>query len=357
MGVGGLFGVVLAYGTLAHPVVGAIAEAWYQKVERRFVSDRDGLVPPRGARWFGMYRPELPWNYARFNQIGAELGIRPRVVAWYQSWGSGADSEFKDEAISRAIAAGFIPLVTWEPWLTSFDALSVHDPQDSVKYIAQGRFDDYIRRWARAAVRAGGPMFLRPFHEMGNPWYQWSTAYGNSPAVLADSWRHVVRIFREEGAKNVAFVWTPHTAEDNAAWPGDEWVDWTGVDIFNYGTLTADGVWTGFDELLQKQISQLPPTDKPIMISEVGCSGFGGDRNEWWTEALRSLKAGRVPGVRALVVFDNPAHQMANTSEPVDWGFTHSPGLLPLLRPLALQAGLFPESEPSPRTSRDGPSQ
>jgi len=343
LGVGGLLVIVLAYRRLATPVVGAVAEAWYQKVERRFVSDRDQLVPPQGARWFGMYRPELPWNYTRFSQIGTELGIRPRIVSWYQSWGVGDASEFKDEAISKAIAAGLIPLVTWEPWMSSFGPLSVPNPEGSVAYINQGRFDAYIREWARAAVRVGGPMFLRPFHEMGNPWYQWSTSYGNSPGSLADAWRHVVRVFREEGAKNVAFVWTPYTKEDNAAWPGDEWVDWIGLDVFNYGALTTQGEWTGFGDIMKEQLGHLPPTDKPIMISEIGCSGVGGDRTEWWTEALRSLKAGQQPRVKAVVVFDNPAHQMANTSEPVDWGFTHSPDLLPLLHPLAVQAGLFPE--------------
>lgn len=143
----------------------------------------------------------------------------------------------------------------------------------------------------------------------------------------------------------MAFVWTPYTGDDASAWPGDEWVDWIAVDIFNYGTLTVDGTWTDFTELLERQVAHLPATDKPIMISEVGCSGFGGDRDEWWTEALRSLAEGRAPRVKALLVFDNPAHQLANTAVPVDWGFTHSSGLLSRLRPLAVQAGFSVEGE------------
>ena len=85
--------VLLAYLRLAHPVAQAIAEEWYQQVERRLVADRRRLVPPSGTRWFGMYRPELPWDYGRFRQIGAELGVESRIVAWYQSWGDGPDAE------------------------------------------------------------------------------------------------------------------------------------------------------------------------------------------------------------------------------------------------------------------------
>jgi len=38
-------------------------ELWYRQVQCRLVEDFAHTVPPRGARIWGMYRPELPWNY------------------------------------------------------------------------------------------------------------------------------------------------------------------------------------------------------------------------------------------------------------------------------------------------------
>jgi hypothetical protein len=325
----------LAYALLMHRATAWVNERWFDLVERRFVVDRSTLKPEPGERWFGMYRPELPWDYARYYTVAESLGVRPRIVSWYQSWGETPESEFKTEAVEKLLGKGLVPLITWEPWTSTF-AGHARDTSGNLAQVMNGDFDGYIRTWARAVARVHKPILLRPMHEMGNPWYSWTMPHGNTPDMIAESWRHIVRIFREEGAVNAAFVWTPHIAADTLAWPGDEWVDWVGLDVFNYGNMAVNGNWIDFAGVVGPLLAATDSRHKPVLLAEVGSSAAGGDRKDWWVDAFRQLP--KYPRIRALVVFDNPA--CSNTTGiPVDWGFTQSEGILSTLAPLTSPAG------------------
>lgn len=73
IGVAGLAAIGATYVALAHRVVGAATESWYQLVERRMAVDRAALIPAEGTRWFGMYRPELPWRAAAMKAVDDRL--------------------------------------------------------------------------------------------------------------------------------------------------------------------------------------------------------------------------------------------------------------------------------------------
>ena len=74
--------------------------------------------------------------------------------------------------------------------------------------VAAGAADDELRALARVA-RASAPqeVWLRWGHEMDLPGlYPWSTG---DPERYRAAYRRVVAVFREEGADNVRFVWSP----------------------------------------------------------------------------------------------------------------------------------------------------
>lgn len=337
----GLASLAAAYWTVTKTLSRVGREIWYREVECRLVEDHASIVPPRGKRLWGMYRPELPWNYDRAYTIADSLGVDPGLVSWYQSWGDGGEHEFKSVAVDKADEAGIVAMVTWEPWLSAFKRGAVLDPESSMVRVARGDYDGYVRGWARAVVRSRRPMLIRPLHELGNPWYGWATAHGNPPAVQIAAWKRIVSIFRAEGARNAAFVWTPYDAVDTLAWPGREWVDWIGLDIFNYGTMVEHGSWTDFRTLVAHALEPVKRFGKPVILAEVGTTGHGGDRADWWRDAMLSLQGGAFPEVRALVVFDNPA--CSNTTGiPVDWGFGQARGALAAMRPLMAGAGFVP---------------
>lgn len=322
-----------------------VGESYYQLVERRGVLDHKGLIPAAGRRLFGLYRPEIPWDYARYRAIGRSLGVEPRIASFYQAWGDGAAYEFKSEAVRRALDDRNIPMITWEPWLTAF-AEHRTGAAGELTEVARGKFDAYLRKYAREAVRMKQPFFLRPLHEVGNSEYPWSTACGNSPSLVAETYRHIVRVFRQEGAHNVAFVWTPHTNTDIEAWPGKEWVDWIGIDLFNYGTVVDQGKWQSFRSLVDERLQAFGSLGRPVMVAELGCSGHGGDCETFWTDTFQALAQGRYPQVQALVVFDHPAFAVGATKVVVDWGFSHEPGILKSASRYSVAAGFEPNRRP-----------
>jgi len=317
-----LLTLIIFYADFKVTAYNSVRNIWFDKVSRRMVEDRATLVQ-QPKNLFGMYRPELPWDYVRFFELSAELNVHPLLVSWYQAWGDHDEATFKTEAMHAAHKAGLIPMITWEPWINKFEGFDSRPLDSSLILLNKGCFDPYITRWAREAVRYGHPFMLRPLHEPGNPWYAWSTEHGNSPAVEKEAWQHIVKIFRAEGATNVAFVWTPYTVADTALWPGNEYVDWIGLDIFNYGKLVDHSSWTDMRTLLKKLRDPLQVHGKPFLVAEAGTTNGGGNSADWWSEAFHDLSQSDLQDVRGLVLFNNPAG-ITPTGIPVDWRMPES---------------------------------
>ena len=92
-----------------------------------------------------------------------------------------------------------------------------------------------------------------------------------------------------------------------ALYPGDAYVDWTGLDGYNWGTNPAPPKgWTSFDELFKSTYDRIVETiapGKPLIISEIGSSEYGGSKAEWIADALKSAHT-NYPLLRGLVWFE-----------------------------------------------------
>ena len=76
-----------------------------------------------------------------------------------------------------------------------------------VPRIAAGVYDGYLRSYADSVRDFGHPVIIGFGHEMNAPWYSWG--YGHvPPATFVAAWRHVVTLFRGQGADNVTWLWT-----------------------------------------------------------------------------------------------------------------------------------------------------
>src|ERR687893_414552 len=74
------------------------------------------------------------------------------------------------------------------------------------------------------------------------------------PADYIAAWKRIVSRFRVLGATNAEWVWSPNiisgTANDFSPWyPGDAYVDWTGLDGYNWGSV--HGKWRSFREVFE----------------------------------------------------------------------------------------------------------
>jgi hypothetical protein len=92
------------------------------------------------------------------------------------------------------------------------------------------RDDAYLQGFARDAAAAGLPIWLRFASEMNGDWTAWS----GSPERFKAAWRTVATVMRRL-ASNVALVWAPNVVPERNItdyYPGDEWVDWVGVNFY-----------------------------------------------------------------------------------------------------------------------------
>ena len=77
----------------------------------------------------------------------------------------------------------------------------------SVPAIAAGAYDGYLRSYADSVRDFGHPVVIGFGHEMNAPWYSWG--YGHvRPSTFVAAWRHIVTLFRGQGADNVTWLWT-----------------------------------------------------------------------------------------------------------------------------------------------------
>jgi len=271
------------------------------------------LVPPEHGVYMGVSNFDLVSEPGAIRTWSDAHGVRPRIVNWFQQWLSG-ERRFRADWARRVQRAGAIPMITWEPWYAPAGERHVPDQPDiALERIAEGAYDAHIRSWARAVALHRGPVLIRLMHEMNGDWYPWGVAVnGNSPEQFVAAWRHVHQIFDAAGARNVSWVWSINNLEGPAGrahdltpyYPGDRYVDWVSTSGFNWGDAYEWSAWREADALYSQTYAKLARLGKPIMISEIGTTGIGGDPRAWIGDTLRRLRTG-YPRLRAILWYDD----------------------------------------------------
>jgi mannan endo-1,4-beta-mannosidase len=77
------------------------------------------------------------------------------------------------------------------------------------------------------------PVLWRPLHEAAGGWFWWG-AKGAEPCKAL--WKLMFETFEAKGLNNLIWVWTAEP-NDNAWYPGDNYVDIVGRDIYNKTTV------------------------------------------------------------------------------------------------------------------------
>lgn len=279
---------------------------------RRNVARSEPVRPSASGFYWGAYRDGAPYDRTLIEDLERSVGRRPSLVMWYHEWHGG--QIFPTAEAIWLSDRGIVPVISWEPWRPPvvFGDLVVEQPNYSLARIAGGAYDKYIRAYADRVREYGGPLMLRPFHEMDGYWYPWSgLANGNTPADFVRAWRHVHDVFNAAGATNVTWVWsvnhvsvpdTPENAIENY-WPGDRYVDWTGISGFNWGRASPLSVWKGIDAVIGERYAELARYGKPIALMETGAPEIGGDKPAWITDTLATLGEA-FPALDAVIWYD-----------------------------------------------------
>jgi hypothetical protein len=267
--------------------------------------------PPAGtSRYIGVYEHGVPYSWDSVQGFAAATGVHPGIALYYSSWREKFWTSFADDARAH----GAIPLVQIQP-----DHTSLRD-------IAGGRYDQYLRAYAKAVQAFGHPVILSFGHEMNGTWYSWGAGY-TTPAAFRAAWRHVVDVFRGAGAANVTWLWTVNSTNTARSplgqwWPGAGYVDWVGIDGYYYRASDTFASVFGTTAALVRTI-----TRDPILISETAIGPAGGPGK------IKGLFDGiRADHLLGLVWFDKSQHDPPYHQ---DWRLEDSPAALAAFRSAA----------------------
>lgn len=112
------------------------------------------------------------------------------------------------------------------------------------------------------------PVLWRPFHEAAGGWFWW----GKDAASFKSLWIAMFNYFKTEGLDNLIWVWTTE-GNDSDWYPGDQYVDIVGRDVYNKETADCVSEYTSIAGNYGNKIVSLSECGTVGLISEQWASG------------------------------------------------------------------------------------
>ena len=147
---------------------------------------------------------------------------------------------------------------------TGFDVRKIFEPE-SAEYKQMMNDIDKVASTLKKLKQRKIPVLWRPLHEAGGQWFWW----GLDAEACNELWRVMYKRFHEAGLNNLIWVWTSAAAwnrpysEGYKWYPGDEYVDIVGIDIYNNSS--ASNIYSTCYKMLRKK-----SPDKLIALTECG---------------------------------------------------------------------------------------
>jgi len=221
------------------------------------------------------YGFENNFNSGKRNGTDKKLGIVHFFQPFSLDGGTQQNNYPSVERINKVIENGYVPMITLED---HFAKISSTKKQPNLYSITEGHFDDFFAVWAKQLKQVKGTILLRILHEFNGDWYPWCIANNDkNPALLVAAFKKIHTIFQQQGATNVKFIWCANSTSFPQekwnfvmdAYPGDEYVDFVALDIYN-GAGKGLPVWRSFrKEGIENYFvltQQIP--DKPLFVCE-----------------------------------------------------------------------------------------
>ncbi|MGA8994005.1 MAG: glycosyl hydrolase [Nocardioidaceae bacterium] len=264
------------------------------------------LVCP-GRTLFGFATPRVLALGPGLTDLETAVAHRSDLVGSYQDF----TEPIYTDRVRSAVDSGRTPVVTWEPFYARRPLVASYP----LAAIAAGRYDAYLRRSADQAAAVRRPFIIRFGHEMNGFWYPWGQPRplhpqsvsdpANTPGAYVAAYRHVVEVFRDRGADNVVWMWSPNLTDANlkislaSLYPGDRYVDVVGLS--GYLEKPTDT----FEDRYRPTMAELATIGigKPVIVAETGAVA-GADRAPQLRSLLTAMTA--EPRVVGVVYFSQP---------------------------------------------------
>jgi hypothetical protein len=270
----------------------------------------------------GCYHSAFTPNYAAGGAYGHDdfEALAQKKIAiemFYTGWPANRVPDFPKATCDMIVQKGAVPHLTWEPWVNGYPY-----PLDG---IITGTYDSYVVGYANAVKAWAKPLFIRLGHEMNGDWYPWGGknnggadvgGFGDpskpdGPERFVAAFRRVRRLFDSAGVRNVSWIWCANNGSSpNESWnqpenfyPGDDVVDWIGLDGYNWGTSQTWSGWAGFYDTFRDIYNKFKSSPKPLMIAEFASTELGGDKGKWIRDAYLYNKL-LFPRIKAITWFN-----------------------------------------------------
>jgi len=326
----------------------------------------------------GVFYGNQGWKMDQVRAMEAWQQKSNAVVVLFTNWDTSqkAQKNLFEQQLMNIWNNGNVPLISWEPFLRS------GTPDNIEAQIAAGTYDSYIREWgARLKTFLSGPdlvlgtsddrrAYLRPAHEMNGNWYPWSASPGvSTPADYVAMWRRVHGLVSGLGIgpAHLQWVWAvnhtdngPFTAEQY--FPGDAYLDWVGIDGYNWGASQPWSSWTSPDAVFNPTLARVRAlSSKPLAITETAAtsltaSGVSVAQKSAWTAALFTWATSNGAGMLCWFNLDKETEWAvfggANGDESFRYGRTTYKGYS-AYRTAAAAPTLQPSNKANPRLLTD----
>jgi len=190
-----------------------------------------------------------------YGQTGIHAAIWGRDLTWMDA----------AKTVPHAMQHGYIPTIHWH-WkyagesyrpserTTPVDMDNIHVPGTNAYNLAIADMDEIAAK-LQVYADSGIPVLFRPLHEMGGGWFWWTDK--ENPDNSVKLWRMLYDYFTNtKGLNNLIWVYSAgegvsKTVEFRESfWPGDEYVDISGVDIYHVDTDTSTGAYQRYWDTL-----------------------------------------------------------------------------------------------------------
>ena len=279
-----------------------------------------------------------------FDDFTASVGGQaPAIWTLWVDWASGHTTQchaapecsFPSTVLLDGLRAkGTVPMINWQPFNGDETQSDSHFRYERIN---AGRYDEYIKQFARDAKAWGHTVILRFAHEMSGPWFPWGVGrFDNTSTNFKQAWRRTYHLVHDViGATNVKFLWAPSTpchscVDYSKIYPGDRYVQYVGFSSFNWSSRNKP--WRSMASLYETPIKALHKVapHKRIIVAETGSSPHGGSKADWIKDGYASIY-NHQSKVVAIVYFS-----MKVLDHP-DWRLTKPSSALSAYRALAIR--------------------
>lgn len=255
----------------------------------------------------GIFLPNIYGsNIDALEQFENQLGINFDTVKIYLDW----LDDFPTSTAKKLNNHGALTEITWQPQIGNVGIIYAD--------VADGDYDNYLDDFSQMVASLDCKVRITLAPEMNGDWASWWVGGSeNSPSSFISFWQYVVNRFSQNGADNVEWVWSPNVHywgekySFGQYFPGDNYVDYTGLEGYNWGTSQTWSEWQSFREVFYSSYSDLINlSSKSILITETASSEKGGDKATWIKKMFADLSS-VFPRVKGFTWF--------NMNKETDW--------------------------------------